>query len=252
MNKMLKTLLLGVSLTAMVNTAGAMNQYVDPANVVQNRTDLMIGAENGDLTTMDPNQFGKQDLGGETAMMKCIKSGCKQMVEIVNTLKDREAGMQNRNGSSALMMALDCYYNIPFKDRVEIVKILKDKEAGLQTRSGETAMMQVLRVNQLSPAQKLELVKILADKEAGKQDNVGFTALFEVLRNNYLSPEQKLELVKILANKEALLKTKEGMSPLTLAEENLAILKARPPKAQDQATIAIFQEMVKILENAYF
>ena len=248
MNKILKVLLLGVSLTVSVNTAIATNQYVDNSpyvevnltNVGQDGTDLMKEIRKGNFEAAKEEinthseMVGEQDQDGTTALMWTIYSinlTDDQKVELIKKLSEAEAGKKDKSGRTALMSA-------SLFGETKCVAELIDKEAGIQDEYGLTALMAAAGEGHL------ECVKILKNKESGRKNMCGNTALISAATEGHLDCVKELmkeagqqsnsgmtaliqaaryghpDCVNVLKEKEASMKDKQNKTAMKWAIEN--------------------------------
>ena len=213
MNKMLSALLVGVSLTTMVNTANSMQKYCSPyANNEQ--TAVMKVAKNETFSEIQnvikahPEQIGRQDSQGNTALMFMLDNKRltgDQKVELIRKLAPFEAGMQGTHSSTALIKVLEStgIYGLTKEQMSDAVRVLCGKEAGIKDIFDKTAMVGIIASDVLSPELKLELATLVEPKEGGWQYSCGITALMMVIASEKIPFDIKSRMVDLLAPSEA-------------------------------------------------
>ena len=105
MNKMLSAVLLGVSLTTSVKTAGATNQYFDQKNDVEKPIELKMVDEIGSMDCiwwLCGSEQGVQDDAGDTALICAAQKGKAEAAPTLIKFAPVELGRTNNAGLNAL------------------------------------------------------------------------------------------------------------------------------------------------------
>ena len=232
MNKMLKTLVLGISLATMVNTATATQEEGNPLNNLTtenapNAPMQELKCANAtvfvltDHVDIDPPYTFKPRVTIPSSLSSCPNQN------LTVKLLDAEAGQQGNNGTTALMLASE-------KGLIECIPYLCAAEQGMHDKAGDTAL---IRAAQKGKAEAVITLLEHAPIELGMENKAGLNALKSaILFGN-------INCVQILMRTKELFAGYGEQSPMDFAKEILDIQK-------DADSQQIYTVMVNMLEEA--
>ncbi|KAE8302556.1 Kinase, NEK [Giardia duodenalis] len=206
------------------NGVTALMRAVDRNDV--DTVKALLPLQGGQKATGDV-EIGKLTMYGGTALMRAVAHG---YAEIMEMLVEKEGGMRDRNGKTALMIAAEkghpecikllvrnvrernslSWTSLMYAACIEDADAVRSslQEAGVKDSDGCTALVWAARTGHT------ECVKLLLEKEGGMQTSYGSTALMSAAEEGHAGA------VEVLLEKEGRMKDSDGQTALMYAAQN--------------------------------
>lgn len=192
-----RTALMGAAARGSAQAVKALLPYEGQLRDELQRTALMYAASNNHRRAVEllvPHEKKLRDSTKQTALIMAVQSGNTEVIPLLLC----EAGMKNKMGYSALMLAAS-------KGYFDIARLLVKREKGLRSPTQGTALITAAYHNHY------KIVQLLIPYESRMQNRHGLTAMMEAAKHGHF------DVVKLLANYEKGVKDKLERTALAIA-----------------------------------